>query len=136
MDNQKVLIVDDDVNITDILRRVLARPGRRVIVANDSREGYKTAVDEHPDLVILDVMMPGMSGRDVCWALRAEPSTRDTPIMMLSALNEPEDEVTGLQSGADTYASKPFDPGELSARVDGLLKARETARAPRLLAAR
>jgi len=130
MDTQKVLIVDDDVNITDVLRRVLARPGRRVMVANDSLEGFKTALDERPDLVILDVMMPGMSGRDVCWALRAEPTTRDTPIMMLSALNEPDDEVTGLQAGADTYASKPFDPGELSARVDGLLKARQAARPP------
>lgn len=123
MDIDKVLIVDDDVAVTDILRRLLARPGRVLIVVNDGSAALRAARDEKPDLVILDAMMPGLTGRDVCWALRAEPRTRPIPIMMLSALGEPEDALAGLGVGADTYAAKPFDPGELSVRVEGLLEA-------------
>ncbi len=115
-----VLVVDDDRPITDLLRRTLAHAGFTVSIAASGSEGLQAVVDRPPDLIILDVMMPGMDGFEVCRRLREGGTT--VPILMLTARDAVPDRVAGLRGGADDYLAKPFALDELLARVEVLLR--------------
>ncbi|HEX5705675.1 MAG TPA: response regulator transcription factor [Pyrinomonadaceae bacterium] len=127
-----VLIVEDDPDIAEGLRYNLEREGLQTSVAATGEEGLRLALDPKnaPALVILDLMLPGMSGTELCRRLRREPRTRRTPIIMLTARASEADRVAGLDLGADDYISKPFSVRELLARVRAVLRrADETAAA-------
>ncbi len=117
-----VLVVDDDRRITNMLRRALRAEGYEVRTANDGSEGLARVRERQPDLVVLDLLMPGIDGLDVCRRLREEG---DVPILILTAKDETQDRVRGLDSGADDYLVKPFALEELLARVRALLRRRE-----------
>jgi two-component system, OmpR family, response regulator MprA len=123
----KVLIVDDDAHIRASLRRTLAFEGYQVREAGDGSGALEAALDELPDLVILDVMLPGMDGIEVCRRLR---EVNDVPILMLTAREGTSSQVEGLDSGADDYLVKPFVKDELLARIRALLR-RRTVDGPR-----
>ena len=123
----KVLIVDDDAHIRASLRRTLAFEGYQVREAGDGTGALEAALDELPDLVILDVMLPGMDGMEVCRRLR---EVNDVPILMLTAREGTSSQVEGLDSGADDYLVKPFVKDELLARIRALLR-RRTPDGPR-----
>jgi DNA-binding response OmpR family regulator len=116
---QKILVVDDEPKIVDICRDYLQAAGFDVIQAEDGRKGLAAARSEQPDLVVLDLMMPGMNGLDVCRELRRDGSM---PIIMLTARVEETDKLVGLELGADDYLTKPFSPRELVARVRTVLR--------------
>ncbi len=122
-----VLVVDDDPKITQLLQRTLSLEGYRVQTAGSGAAGIEAARFHEPDLVILDVLMPGMDGLEVCRRIRASSAT---PILMLTAKDEVSDRVEGLDSGADDYVVKPFALDELLARVRALLRRHEPAAAP------
>jgi two-component system response regulator MprA len=119
---ERILVIDDDEAITTALRRALAFEGYSVDVAFDGEEGLRKVRDAAPDLIILDILMPGIDGFEVCRRLRAGD---DTPILMLTARDDVADRVRGLDAGADDYLVKPFAPDELLARVRALLRRRE-----------
>ena len=112
---KKILIVEDEQNIVDILSFNLEREGYDTIEAYDGPTGLKLALEENPDLILLDLMLPGMDGFDVCRQIRR--AGRATPILMLTAREEEADKVLGLELGADDYITKPFSMRELLARV-------------------
>ncbi len=116
---KKVLIVDDEKNIVDILKFNLRKEGFETIEAYDGEEGLEMALNENPDLVILDVMLPKMDGFEVCRKVRQSSSV---PILMLTAKEEEVDKVLGLELGADDYITKPFSTRELMARVKANLR--------------
>ena len=115
-----VLIVEDDTSMSIALRDGLKLEGHTVMVANDGEEGLSLARRERPDIMILDVMLPELSGFDVCKALREEGNI--LPIIMLTARGQELDRVNGLKSGADDYVTKPFSFAELAARVEAVLR--------------
>jgi len=117
--SHKILVVDDERSITDLLVYNLQRSGYQVVVAYDGRQALRLAQAERPDLVILDLMLPGLDGLDVCRALQREGSI---PIIMLTARGEEIDRVVGLELGADDYVTKPFSVRELMARVKAVLR--------------
>jgi two-component system response regulator MprA len=117
----RILVVDDDVRIAASIRRALAYEGYRVTLAHDGPGALATVRDEPPDLVVLDVMLPGLDGVEVCRRIRA---TDELPILMLTARDAVHDRVTGLDAGADDYLVKPFAYDELLARVRALLRRR------------
>ena len=114
-----ILVVDDEPKIVRLTRDYFEKNGYRVVTAGDGQSALTTARREKPDLIILDLMLPGMDGREVCRILRRES---DVPIIMLTALAEEVDQVTGLEIGADDYITKPFSPRTLVARVRALLR--------------
>ncbi len=114
-----VLIVEDDVHIRELLKLYLEKEGYEVLTAADGREGLDLFRKEHPDLILLDVMMPVMDGWEVCKAVRAEGKT---PVIMLTAKSETDDKVTGLKAGADDYITKPFEMKEVLARIEAVLR--------------
>ena len=125
-DRPRVLVVDDDTNITAFLKRALAYEGYEVLVASDGATGLSSARDFPPDVVVLDVMMPGIDGIEVARRLRAgETETGRLPILMLTAKDDVSDRVQGLDAGADDYLVKPFALEELTARIRALLRRRE-----------
>ncbi|PZS31166.1 MAG: DNA-binding response regulator [Pseudonocardiales bacterium] len=115
----RVLVVDDDPTVSDVVRRYLEREGLEVEVVADGEIALKRALEDPPDLVILDLMLPGMSGLEVCQRLRER---LPIPIVMLTALGEEGDRVLGLEYGADDYVTKPFSPRELTLRVLSVLR--------------
>jgi two-component system response regulator MprA len=117
----RILVVDDDPQIRETLKRHLAYEGYQVSLAADSRETFAQVSESRPDMVILDWMLPGMDGLEVCRRLR---QADDFPILMLTAKGTLEDKVDGLDSGADDFLVKPFQPEELLARVRALLRRR------------
>ena len=117
--DRKILIVDDEKNIVDIIAFNLKKEGYTVITAADGEEGVQKAMEENPDLILLDIMMPKMDGYEVCKKIREK---KNTPIIMLTARAEELDKVLGLELGADDYVTKPFSPAELTARVDALFR--------------
>jgi DNA-binding response OmpR family regulator len=123
-ENRKILLVEDDRNLLDTLKYNLAKEGYKVLTADDGAEGLDIARRENPDLIILDVMLPSISGFEVCRILRKETPV---PILMLSARGDETDKVVGLDIGADDYVTKPFNLRELLARVRALLRRSETA---------
>ena len=114
-----ILVVDDEPKIVRLARDYLEKNGFRVVIAGDGPSALAMARRVHPDLVVLDLLLPGMDGREVCRILRAEG---DVPIIMLTALSEESDQVAGLEIGADDYIVKPFSPRALVARVRALLR--------------
>jgi DNA-binding response OmpR family regulator len=120
-----VLVVDDDVLVSDVVGRYLGRAGYQVTVAGDGEQALRAAQANPPDLVVLDLMLPGMPGLEVCRRLRA---AGPVPVVMLTALGEEEDRILGLELGADDYITKPFSPRELVLRVASVLR---RARSPR-----
>jgi DNA-binding response OmpR family regulator len=119
MANPRILVVDDDRKIVDLIRLYLEKDGYRVLVAYDGRQALELAHQREPDLVVLDLMLPEVSGLDVCRTLRAETNV---PIIMLTARTTEEDKLLGLDLGADDYVTKPFSPRELLARVRAVLR--------------
>ncbi len=113
----RILVVDDEKNILELVRFNLEREGYEVLTATDGAHGLDLARRESPDLIVLDVMLPGMNGLEVCRELQLDPTTRNIPIIMLSARAEEMDRVLGLEMGADDYVVKPFSPRELVARI-------------------
>ncbi len=116
---QTVLIVEDDRATSDLIDMYLKRDGYRVIVAYDGLEGLRMARDANPNLIVLDLSLPGMGGKEVCETLRGES---DIPIVMVTARVEEEDRLAGLDLGADDYVTKPFSPRELTARIRAVLR--------------
>jgi DNA-binding response OmpR family regulator len=114
-----VLVVDDDETVSDVVRRYLERAGFTVTLAPDGPTALAAAEATAPDLVVLDLMLPGMSGLDVCRRLRERS---DVPIVMLTALGEEVDRVVGFEVGADDYVTKPFSPRELTLRIQSVLR--------------
>jgi len=118
----RILVVDDEPDITALVAYHLARAGYRVSTAANGTEALKLARTERPDLVILDLMLPGVSGYDVLAELRRLDETRDVGVILLTARREEVDRIRGLTLGADDYLTKPFSPAELSLRVAALLR--------------
>jgi two-component system alkaline phosphatase synthesis response regulator PhoP len=116
---QRVLVVDDDKKTVELVKLYLERDGYKVDVAYDGNEGLRQAHELHPDLIVLDLMLPGVDGLEVCRILRTES---DVPIIMLTARTTEDDKLTGLGLGADDYVTKPFSPRELAARVRTVLR--------------
>jgi two-component system, OmpR family, phosphate regulon response regulator PhoB len=117
-----ILIVEDEAALVELLRYNLEKEGYRVSVAADGEEGLSGIEDSKPDLVILDWMLPLVSGLELCRQVRRKPATRTLPIIMLTARSEETDRIRGLEIGADDYIIKPFSPSELMARVRAVLR--------------
>jgi DNA-binding response OmpR family regulator len=115
-----VLVVDDDPTVSDVVRRYLEQDGCRVRLAADGADALVAVAEQQPDLVVLDIMMPGIDGLEVCRRLRR--LLPGLPIVMLTALGEEADRVVGLEVGADDYVTKPFSPRELSLRIRSVLR--------------
>ncbi|MCW3074176.1 MAG: ArsR family transcriptional regulator [Flaviaesturariibacter sp.] len=124
MDNRswKVLIADDEPDILEILKYNLSKEGYSITTAADGNEAVATALQLVPDLVVLDIMMPGKTGVEVCEILRAQPALKDTLIMFLTALNDEATQIKGLTTGADDYISKPISPKVFVSKVQSLLR--------------
>jgi len=120
----RILVVDDEQNILDLVRMYLERDGYIVLEAKNGRAALESIRKDKPDLVVLDIMLPGMDGFDVCRQARLES---DVPILMLTARDEDIDKIVGLELGADDYLTKPFNPRELVARVKAILRRAETS---------
>jgi DNA-binding response OmpR family regulator len=114
-----VLIVEDDPHAVELVRLYLSHDGHEVLIAGDGINGLRLAREAHPDILVLDLMLPGMDGLEVCRAIREESAV---PIIMLTARVEEEDRLAGLDLGADDYVTKPFSPRELAARVKAVLR--------------
>ncbi|HEY0835357.1 MAG TPA: phosphate regulon transcriptional regulator PhoB [Azospirillum sp.] len=122
-----ILIVEDEADLVTLLRYNLEKDGYRTVTAGDGEEALMLAGEQTPNLVLLDWMLPLMSGIEVCRQLRRNAKTRDIPIIMVTARGEESDRVRGLNSGADDYITKPFSPTELSARVRAVLRRAQPA---------
>ncbi|MFM2044859.1 MAG: phosphate regulon transcriptional regulatory protein PhoB [Pseudomonadota bacterium] len=117
-----ILIVEDEVDLVTLLKYNLEKEGFRVVAASDGEEALLLANEQTPHLILLDWMLPLMSGLEVCRQLRRNAKTREVPVIMLTARGEEADKVRGLNSGADDYISKPFSPTELVARIRAVLR--------------
>jgi two-component system alkaline phosphatase synthesis response regulator PhoP len=118
----RILVVEDDRDIADLIVRYLQKAGHTTEHVSSGAVALTRVRDAAPDLVVLDVMLPGMDGLMVCQSLRADPATALIPIIMLTARGEESDRIGGLELGADDYVTKPFSPRELTARVAALLR--------------
>src|SRR3954454_21403067 len=121
----RILIIEDERDLTDVLVYNLQREGYETTVAHDGQEGLRKAQTLLPDLILLDMMLPVLSGTEVCRALRAAERTRDIPILILSARAEETDQVVGFSLGADDYVTKPFSVRVLMERIKALQRRRE-----------
>lgn len=126
---EKILIVDDEPDVARLIGLVLERNGLEVVTATSGPEAIAKAAEVLPALILLDIMMPGMDGYEVCRQLRADPQLSHIPIIFLTAKNEVADRIAGFEAGADEYVSKPVHLGELTARVNGLLNRTAALRA-------
>jgi two-component system alkaline phosphatase synthesis response regulator PhoP len=127
MAGKRVLVVDDDVKTVELVKLYLNRDGYRVFTAYDGVEALRLAQEKHPDLIVLDLMLPGIDGIEVCRRLRSES---DVPVIMLTAKTTDQDKLEGLDLGADDYVTKPFSPRELAARVRAVLRRLPGERGP------
>ncbi len=119
MPNNKILVVDDEKRIVEIVKAYLEKDGYKVVIAYEGKSALELARKERPELIVLDLMLPEISGWDVCRTLRKES---DIPIIMLTARDDTTDKIVGLELGADDYITKPFDPKELVSRVRAVLR--------------
>jgi DNA-binding response OmpR family regulator len=117
-----VLLVEDEADVVDLLRYNLNKAGFSVLVAYDGLTGLQMARESRPEILVLDLMLPGMDGYSVCRALKKDPETELLPILMLTARGEPSERIHGLEIGADDYVTKPFSPRELVLRIQALLR--------------
>jgi two-component system alkaline phosphatase synthesis response regulator PhoP len=122
MNRSSVLVIDDEKDVLELVRFNLEKEHLDVITATDGQSGLEIGLNHKPDLVLLDLMMPGMSGLEVCRRLRGDDRTRAVPIIMLTAKAAEADKIIGLEMGADDYITKPFSPRELLARVRAVLR--------------
>jgi DNA-binding response OmpR family regulator len=125
MKNKTILIIEDETDIVHLLKHYLGKEGYTLYEAGDGLRGLHMAKEKRPHLIVLDLMLPGMDGLEVCRNLRAHPETAYLPILMLTAKGEETDKVIGLELGADDYVAKPFSPKEVVARVKALLRRSE-----------
>lgn len=123
--SNRVLIVEDDPSVLRATSYILEKEGYEVITAQNGLEGLKKAKESSPDLLILDVMLPGIDGFEICHSLRGEPQTANLPIVMFSAKGQQSDKDTGMKMGADDYLTKPVDRTVLLDKVAGLLAAKK-----------
>ena len=123
----RVLVVEDEPDLQELLRYNLQRDGFHVTVANNGEQGLRLAQSDPPDLLLLDLMLPGIDGLNVCRTLKSDPRTASIPIVMLTAKGEEADIVVGLELGADDYVTKPFSPRVLLARLNAVLRRRQTS---------
>ena len=119
---ETILVVEDEDDILDVIQYNLKREGFDVLAARTGTDGLRRVRDDDPDLVLLDLMLPGINGLDVCRRIKEDPLTKATPIVIVSARGEESDVVLGLGLGADDYIAKPFSPRELTARVRAVLR--------------
>ncbi|HKI49142.1 MAG TPA: response regulator [Desulfobacteria bacterium] len=126
MSKEQILVVDDEEDILELVRFNLSKEGYRAICAETGEKAVKMARSEHPDLIVLDLMLPGMDGLEVTKFLKNDLETQHIPIVMLTAKGEESDVVTGLELGADDYVTKPFSPKILLARVKAVLRRQAT----------
>lgn len=119
----KILIVDDDINICELVKLYLLKAGYEPLIAYNGIKAMQIFNEEQPSLVVLDVMLPGTNGIEICKTIR---KLSNVPIIMLTAKGEFNDRITGLEAGADDYVCKPFDPNELVARIKAVLRRTET----------
>src|SRR5215468_11004653 len=124
MSKAKVLVIEDDRSLAEVLSYNLKGAGYEVLVATDGQDGLLKAETKSPDLVVLDLMLPVVDGLDVCRRLRAQPATREIPIIMLTAKAEESDEIVGFSLGADDYVTKPFSVKVLLERIKALRRRR------------
>jgi putative two-component system response regulator len=117
-----VLLVDDEAANVRLLKTLLTREGYSVVTASNGDEALAMVTSEHPDLVVMDVLMPTLSGYDVCERIKHNPATRLTPVVLVTALHEREDKIRGINAGADDFLTKPVDPHELKARARSLVR--------------
>ncbi|MDD5771446.1 MAG: response regulator transcription factor [Candidatus Omnitrophica bacterium] len=119
---EKILVVEDEKDIIKMLEYNLKKEGFKVVSARDGEDALDMAVREYPDLVLLDLMLPGMDGLEVCKSLKKETKTALIPVIMLTAKSQESDKIVGLELGADDYITKPFSPRELIARIKAVLR--------------
>lgn len=117
-----VLVIEDEADVLELVRYHLGKAGFRVLVARDGAAGLAKARSDKPDAIVLDLMLPGICGEDVCRELKSSEDTASIPVIMLTAKAQPEERVAGLELGADDYVTKPFSPRELVLRVEGVLR--------------
>jgi len=114
---KKILVVDDEPNIIKVLKSRLSHSGYDVITAVDGRTSLKKAKDEKPDLILLDILLPGLNGFEVCKRLKKDKETKDIPIIMLTSLAQERDLSKGLEEGASCFITKPFNPADLLTEI-------------------
>lgn len=122
MARAKVLVVDDEEYIQHILNFSFGAEGYDVVTASDGEEGVNKAKDEKPDVIVMDIMMPKMDGYEACKQIKTDPQTKDIPVILLTAKGRDADRKLGSEVGADDYVVKPFSPGRLIERVEGIMK--------------
>jgi DNA-binding response OmpR family regulator len=118
----RILIAEDERDIRDLITFTLNFAGYEVIATSNGEEAYRAAVDEKPDLILLDVRMPRMSGYEACMQIKANESTKEIPVVFLSAKGQESEVKTGLEVGADEYILKPFSPDQLTERIRSILE--------------
>ncbi len=121
--NKMILVIEDNPSALRLVEYTLEKKDYQVITASDGLEGLRKALDEHPDLIIIDVMLPGLDGYEICYRLRQKPETATLPILMISAKAHQDDKDIGLRAGADDYLTKPVSPSAIVAKVETLLAA-------------
>src|SRR5437660_11984009 len=124
---RNILIIEDETDVADLLSLNLRKGGFKVSTAADGADGLQKARDDRPDFIILDLMLPKMSGLEVCRILKSDTATSHIPILMLTAKAEEIDRIVGLEFGADEYVTKPFSPREVVLRIRAILRRGETA---------
>ncbi len=129
MSKETILVVEDEEDIQELVRYNLAKEGHRVLLAGTGEDGLRAARTELPGLILLDLMLPGVDGLEVCRILKADAKTRHIPVVMLTAKGEESDVVAGLELGADDYITKPFSPKVLIARMRAVLRRRAASSA-------
>jgi two-component system phosphate regulon response regulator PhoB len=122
---ESILVVEDEKDIVDLIEYHFKQSGFSVITALDGPSGLERARKEHPSLIILDLMLPEMDGKDICRALKSNPTTQSIPILMLTAKAEEVDRIVGFELGAEDYVTKPFSPKELVLRAKAILRRKE-----------
>lgn len=122
MGRGKVLVIDDEEYIQHILNFSFGAEGYDVLTASDGEEGINKAKNEKPDIIVMDIMMPKMDGYEACKRIKADPETKDIPVILLTAKGREADRKLGADAGADDYVVKPFSPGRLIERVEGMIK--------------
>lgn len=122
MARETILIVEDEADILELIQYTMSREGYQAVTATTGEDGYKIARSKVPNLIVLDIMLPGMDGLEVCRALKGDAKTQHIPVIMLTAKGEESDVITGLELGADDYLVKPFSPKVLVARIRAILR--------------
>jgi two-component system alkaline phosphatase synthesis response regulator PhoP len=130
----KIVLIEDEADIVDLLKLQSDIEGYKMVAESDGLNGYQTIEKERPDIVVLDLMLPGISGLDVCRKMKAHADLKTIPVIMISAKSEEVDVVVGLELGADDYVTKPFSPKILFSRVKAVLRrGKEQEKAPKML---